>query len=157
MNTENKNYLLATCITALSLVVVLLVGCGNKEASSSEGVITDVVMSTAVDENERPLNPTTVFATDAYGFFCSFRLSGFPVGTKMRAELVYVGGEVEDEVGQNVSIDVQTGTIERKGSGYTYVVFLIPSMSDYEWPVGDYKIVLSVDDQEKASAYFKVE
>jgi|GEM_PF-355663 len=128
------------------------------EAVPSKGDVSEVTMSTAVDEDDRPLNPTTVFADDTEKFYCSFKLSGVPVGSRMKLELVYVGGEEEDEIGQNSAIDMRTGTIERKGGGYTSTFFERPSyLPDYRWPKGDYKVVVYVDDWEKASANFKVE
>jgi len=158
MNNRNKSYPLAVRIAvALVLVAVLLVGCGQKEPSLSDGTISEVVISAAVDENGRPLDTTTVFADDADAFFCSFKISNFPVGSRLKATLVYVGGEAEDEVGQNYAIDVNTGTIEREGKGYSYTVFVRAPIPDYKWAKGNYKIVISIDDQEKASGYFTVE
>ena len=158
MNKTGKNLLLTVFIAiALSLVVVLLGSCGENQPSSSDNVVSEVVMATAVDANDRPLNSTTVFSDNASGFYCSFKLAGFPVGSTIKADLVYVGGEMETQVGKNYLVDSQTGTIERKGEGYTLVVFPIPPVPDYTWPHGEYKIVISVDGQTKASAYFKVE
>ncbi len=130
----------------------------EREPGSVEGDVSEVTMSTAVDGDDRPINPTTVFATDTEKFYCSFKLSGLPVGSKMRVDWVYVGGEAEDEIGQNYVFDSRTGTIERKGEGYTSTFLERPSyMPDYRWPKGDCKVVIYVDDQEKASANFKVE
>jgi len=160
MNGRNKSYRLVVCITiALSLVVVLLVGCGEKQPSSSDNVVSELVMTTAVDDYGRPLNPTTVFSDNASAFYCSFKISGFPVGSQIKAKWIYVGGNPEAVAitGPNAQIDENTGTIERKGKGYTAVVLPMPPMPDYTWPKGDYKVVLSVDNQEKASASFKVE
>jgi hypothetical protein len=160
MNSSNKSYRLAVCITiALSLVVVLLVGCGEKQSSSSDNVVSEVVMTTSVDANGRPLNPTTVFSDNASAFYCSFKISGFPVGSQIKAKWILVGGNPEAVAitGPNALIEEQTGTIERKGKGYTFAVLPMPPMPDYTWPHGDYKVVISVVDQEKGSAYFKVE
>ena len=155
MNIRNDNCRLVVCVTiALVLVAVMLGGCGNKEGSTQGGVITEVTMATAVDENDRPIEPTSVFAVDTEVFYCSLKLSGFSSGTKIMAEWIYVKGEVEDE---NRIFNVSTGTIG--GDGYTSVAFELPTdaVPGYEWPRGDYKIVLSVEGEEKASASFKVE
>ena len=160
MNGRNKSYRLVVCITiALSLVVVLLVGCGEKQPSSSDNVVSELVMTTAVDDYGRPLNPTTVFSDNASAFYCSFKISGFPVGSQIKAKWIYVGGNPEAVAitGPNAQIDENTGTIERKGKGYTAVVLPMPPMPDYRWPKGDYKVVISVDGLEKASATFKVQ
>jgi hypothetical protein len=116
-------------------------------------------MSTDVDSNNRPVNPTTVFPIDAAGFFCSFKVSGFPVGSNLEAQWIYVGGDPEAEVtiGKNSVADTQKATITKKGQGYTSTVYAKPPIPDYTWPKGDYKVVISVDGQEKGSAYFKVQ
>ncbi len=160
MNSSNKSYRLAVCITiALSLVAVLLVGCGGKQPSSSDNVVSELVMTTSVDDYGRPLNTTTVFSDNASAFICSFKVANFPVGSQIKAKWIYVGGdpEVEAMIGQNCVIDTRTGTIERKGIGYTFAVLELPSMPGYIWYKGNYKVVLSVGEQEKGSAYFKVE
>jgi hypothetical protein len=136
------------------MVALMLGGCADKDASTQGGVIRDVTVAAAVDENDRPINPTTVFAIDTDAFYCSFELSGFPAGTRIMAEWIYVGGEAE---GENSTFEVDTGTIG--GDGYTSVSVERPTevLYGYTWPKGDYKIVLSVEGEEKASASFKVE
>jgi len=160
MNNSSKSYRLALGIAiVLILAAVLVTGCGQKEASPSNGVISEITMSTDVDSNNRPVNPTTVFPIDAAGFFCSFKVSGFPVGSELEAQWIYVGGDPEAEVtiGKNSVADTQKATITKKGQGYTSTVYAKPPIPDYTWPKGDYKVVISVDGQEKGSAYFKVQ
>ena len=156
----NKNFwLLVRVVTVLILATVLLGGCGKKEVSPQGGVVSEVTMTTAVDSEDRPTNPTTVFPTDADGFIVSFKISGFPVDSKVRAEWIYVGGdpEIEAQIGQNYVMETHTATITREGEGYTAAAYIRPPLEDYRWPKGDYKVVLSVGDEEKASASFKVE
>lgn len=160
MNNSSKSYRLALGIAIVLLsVTVLVTGCGIKEASPSNGVITEITMSTDVDSENRPVNPTTVFPTDAAGFFCSFKVSGFPVGSNLEAQWIYVGGDPEAEVtiGKNYVVDTQKATITKKGQGYTSTVYAKPPIPDYTWPKGDYKVVINVDGQEKGSTYFKVQ
>ena len=160
MKNSNKSYKLALGIaTVLILVTVLVSGCSLPKASSETGVISEITMSTAVDNDSRPVNPTTVFATDADGCYCSFKLSGFPVGAKLEAQWIYVGGdpEVEATTGKNYVAETQPATIEKEGRGYTYTVYARPPMPDYKWPKGDWKVVIVVDELEKASTYFKVQ
>ena len=155
MNIRNNSCWLVVCVTiTLVLVAVMLGGCGNKEGSTQGGVITEVTMAAAVDENDRPIQPTSVFTVDTEVFYCSLKLSGFPSGTRIMAQWIYVGGEVEEE---NKIFSVSTGTVG--GDGYTSVAFELPTdaVPGYKWPRGDYKIVLSVEGEEKASASFKVE
>jgi hypothetical protein len=159
MNNSSKIYKLALSIAIVFLLVTVLVtGCSLKKASSETGVISDITMSTAVDSNNRPINPTTVFATDAAGFYCSFKMSGFPVGAKLEAKWIYVGGDPTTEAitGKNAVIETQMATIENEGQGYTATVYARP-LPEYQWPKGDYQVVISVDGLEKASTTFKVE
>jgi hypothetical protein len=157
---KGKSLTLLICIAAvLVLASVLTVGCSLQKPTSETGVISDVTMSTAVDDNSRPINPTNVFSPDAAGFYCSFKLSGFPVGAKLQVQWVYVGGDpdVVAIAGQNYIAETQTAEITKRGSGYTYTVYPHPEIPDYTWPKGDYKVVISVDGIEKATATFKVQ
>jgi hypothetical protein len=156
----NKNFwLLVRVVTVLILATVLLGGCGKKEVSPQGGVVSEVTMTTAVDSEDRPINPTTVFPTDADGFIVSFKISGFPVGTDVRAEWIYVGGnpEIEAKIGQNYVMETQSATTTREGEGYTAAVYIRPPLEDYRWPKGNYKVVIYVDEQEKGSTFYKVE
>jgi hypothetical protein len=159
MNNSNKSYKLALGIAIVFLLVTVLVtGCSLRKASSETGVISEITMSTAVDSDNRPVNPTTVFTTDAAGFYCSFKLSGFPLGAKLEAKWIYVGGDPDAELitGKNAVIETQPATIEKEGQGYTATVYANP-LPDYKWPKGDYQVVISVDGLEKGSTTFKVE
>jgi len=153
-----KSYWLAVqIVTALVLLSVLFVGCGKKEVSSAGGVISDVAMSASVDGDDRPLGPTDVFAADTRTIYCSFKVSNFPLSAAMSAKLMYVGGEAQDTLGENYVLGEQIGTMGREGGGRTSIVWLRSSMINDVWPKGDYKVVLSVQGEEKASASFKVQ
>ena len=158
MNIRNNNCRLVLCIAiAIFLVVVMLGGCGNKEGSTQGGVISDVTMATAVDANDRPINPTSVFTEEDEAFYCSLKLSGFPADTKIRAEWIYIGAEGVDEAAQNSVLWVNTGTIGGD-VGYTSIAVRRSEIfPNYIWPKGDYKVVFSVEGEEKASVSFKVE
>jgi hypothetical protein len=151
----NKNFwLLFRVVIVLILATVLVVGCG-KEGSPQGGVISEVTMATAVDSNDRPLQPTSVFTGDAEAFYCSLKLSHFPPGTKIKAEWIFVKGETMIGIAENTVLQTNIGTPE--GDGYTSVSLEHPSYSGVKWPKGDYKVVFSVGDEEKASASFRVE
>ncbi len=153
-----KNYWLAVQIViVLVLSSVLLVGCGKKEVSSTGGVISEVTVAAAVNDDDRPLGPTDVFAADTRTIYCSFKVSDFPLGTVMSAKLVYVGGEAQEQLGENYVLGEQVGTMDREGGGHTSIVWLRSSMINDIWPKGDYKVVLSVQGEEKASASFKIQ
>jgi hypothetical protein len=116
-------------------------------------------MSTAVGSDNRPINPTTIFSADTPAFYCSFQVSGFPVGTKIEAQWIYIGGDPEAEVitGKNYVAETQTAIVTSTGHGYTAAVYSSADMTGYTWPKGDYKVVINVDGQEKASTYFRVQ
>src|SRR4030043_788796 len=124
MNIKNNSYWLGVCvIVTLGLLAVMLGGCGIGCVSQQGGVISEVTMAAAVDENDQPLQPTSVFADDAKMIYCSLKLSDFPPGTRIKMEWVYVGGEAENESGlfsmEAGIFRTDTGTID--GDGYTSI------------------------------------
>lgn len=140
----------------LMLAAVPLVGCvEEEEVSPATGLLSEATMARGVDNNSRPVDPTGVFSTDAEGFFCSFKITDAPPDTKIKAEWVYVGGEVEEQLGNNYTMEIMNAVAE--GTCYTHVAMPLPPIPDYEWPRGDFKIILYVDDQEEVSVPFKVE
>lgn len=166
----NKNFLLVfRVVVVLILATSLLVSCVGEKG----GTISDVALSTAVDSHDRPLQPASVFSPDTKKIYCSFKLSGVPSGSRIRAEWTYLGsGEKKEDntdntnnaglvlpeillqqLGPNIFL-TQTGTIT--GSGYTASAFEQDN-PDIVLPVGDYKVVLYINDQEKASVSFKVQ
>lgn len=161
MNNFNKSYKLVPGIAiVLILMTVLVAGCSSLyKASSETGVVSEVTMSSGVDSDNRPVAPTTVFSTDAAGFWVSFKMAGFPVGAKVEVQWIYVGGDPESEniTGKNYVAETQTAIVQTEGQGYTYTVYAKPPMPDYKWPKGNYKVVINVDGLEKGTAYFKVQ
>ena len=153
---NNKSWSVVLIVIALSLVFALLGGCSEEEDIPYVGTISDVKISTAVDDYDRPVQPKTVFPPDTEEFYCSFNISHFPAGSKMLVEWIYVTGEAVDEVGENNIFQVNTGTLSGD-DGYTSVALEMPDYPDYTWPQGDYQVVLSVDGEEKATASFNVE
>ncbi|OGN92847.1 MAG: hypothetical protein A2Z75_07280 [Chloroflexi bacterium RBG_13_50_10] len=164
---NKKFWLLFLVVVVLILVTSLLVSCVGEKG----GTISDVALSTEVDSHDRPLQPASVFSPETEKIYCSFKLSGVPSGSRIKAEWMYVGTGVEKEdntdntglvlpeilleelTGPRV-FQTQTGTIT--GSGYTASVFE-QSNPDIILPLGDYKVVLYINDQEKASVSFKVQ
>jgi len=156
MNIKSNSYWLVVCvIVTLGLVAVMLGGCGTSGVSPQGGVISEIKMAAAVDANDRPLQPTSVFTVDAEAFYCSFRLSHFPLGTGIRAEWVYMGDEAAGGVAEYQVLRVNTATIE--GDGYTSVSLQLPPYEGVKWMKGDYKVVFSVEGEETASVSFRVE
>lgn len=173
MKNSYKNYQLAmVIIMALSIMILLLGGCGKKEASISGGVISDITVSTAVDKYGRSLQPASVFPADTKKLYCSFKLSGFPSDSKITAQWVYLMGmagvqssENSSSLGQPLTsiIQQQTGTIS--GDGYTSIsiepsinldMFSSDNTTSRAWVLGNYKVVFYVGDVEKGSTSFEI-
>jgi hypothetical protein len=156
MNIKKKSYCLVFCFTIIiGLLAVILGGCGKDGGSPKNGVISEVTIAAAVDANDRPLQPTSVFTVDAEVFYCSLRLSHFQLGTVIRAEWVYLGDEAAGGIADYQVLQVNTSTIE--GDGYTSLSLQRPPYTGVKWPKGDYKVVFYIDDEERASAPFRVE
>ena len=154
MNNKRKNYLAVAISAVLIFFAAIITGC-----PSPPGVISDVVMSKAVDENtSQPIDPTNVFSPSDLGIYCSFNISGFPVGSQLKVEWYYVGGDpaTENITGTEYLAETQTATITKKGSGRTYTVYSHEGQKDYTWPPGDYRVDISVDDVQKATTTFTV-
>lgn len=132
----------------LILAATPLMGCEG-EVSFTTASLSEATMTTAVDENMQPLDTTDVFAPDAQEIFCSVKLSSAPPDTEIKAEWVYIQGEVEDLT--NYLIDEWSTTAD--GTRYIGASIIRP----YDgWPKGDYKVVLYVDSEEELSVPFYV-
>jgi len=141
---KNSLSLAVGVFVILMSAAVPLVGCAEEEeeVSPPTGLLSEATMARGVDDGSRPVNPTGVFSTDAEGFFCSFKLTDAPRDTEIKAEWVYVGGEAEAQTGKNYTIEVLNATAE--GTCYTSIVLPLLPIPDYEWPRGDYKVILYV-------------
>jgi len=132
----------------LILAAIPLMGCEG-EVSFTTASLSEATMTTAVDENMQPLDTTDVFAPDTQEIFCSVKLSNAPPDTEIKAEWVYIQGEVEDLT--NYLIDEWSTTAD--DTRYISVSIIRP----YDgWPKGDYKVVLYVDGKEELSVPFYV-
>jgi hypothetical protein len=166
----NKNFwLLLRVVVVLILATSLLVSCVGEKG----GTISDVALSTEVNSHDRPLQPASVFSPETEKIYCSFKLSGVPSGSRIKVEWIYSGAAVKNESDNTtlvpelliselllpqqtgpIVVQTQTGTIT--GSGYTASV-LQQSSPDSIWPLGDYKVMLYINDQEKANVSFKIQ
>ena len=147
-----KDLLKLIVIIVLTSVMfaILLMGC-NGGFTYSTASISEATMTSLVDEDAKPLNPTDVFPVDAPEIHCSFKLSNAPDDTEVLAEWIYVRGEMPDLV--NYHIDDWTETTG--GTRYVDMYMLLPP--DTAWPRGDYKVILYIDSKEKLSVPFQVE
>ena len=160
MNNRNRYQKLLLGITVFFLAVVLVTGCVQPEPSVATGVISEVTTSKGLDDNDRPVNPTNVFPADIQDICLSFKISGFPVGTEIEVQWIYLGGDPETEAltGKDYVAETQTATVTEASAGYTATVYSRPGIAGYEaWPKGDYKIVINAGGQEKATTSFKIQ
>ena len=141
-----KSPLFITSIVVASLLFAIsLTACEVTTASLSEAT-----MCLSVDSDMRPVDATDIFATDTPEIFCSVKLSSAPSDTDVKAEWIYVQGELEGT--ENYLIDDYTLTAE----GTVYLGFSLTE-PDAGWPIGEYKVVLYVDGEEKLSVPFTVQ
>jgi len=137
--------LIASIIIASLLPAISLTACDVTTASLSEAT-----MCRSVDNDMRPIDATDIFATDTPEIFCSVKLSSAPPDTEVKAEWIYVQGELEGT--ENYLIDDYTLTAE----GTLYLGFSL-TKPEAEWPKGEYKVILYVDGKEKLSVPFTVQ
>lgn len=160
---NHRLQIVVAIVTALSVMILLLGGCGEMGPG-----ISNIKISTAVDQNDRAISPATVFPADTTKLYCSFKLSGFPPDSKIRVEWIF---EPEETIGasENASVEPEIYTVQKNtgtisGDGYTSVSVESPwplgSLSDNNssvtWLRGNYKVVLYIDDLEKGRTTFKI-
>jgi hypothetical protein len=134
----------------LSVLLSGLVGCGGKtEFSFSTARISDATMATSLDKDMLPVNATDEFSPDTAKICLSVKLSNAPPDTEVKAEWIYVRGEMEDL--ENYLID----TVSVQGENDAYVGFTL-SRPDNGWPKGEYEVVLSIDGKKKLTVPFEV-
>jgi len=142
---KKSQLFIASIVVASLLFTISLTACEVTTASLSEAT-----MCLSVDSDMRPVDATDIFAIDAPEIFCSVKLSSAPSDTDVKAEWIYVQGELEGT--ENFLIDDYTLTAE----GTLYLGFSLTE-PDTGWPTGEYKVILYVDGEEKLSVPFTVQ
>jgi hypothetical protein len=135
---------IASIIVASLLLAISLTAC---DAGVS---LSEATMCRSVDNDMRPIDATDVFTTDTPEIFCSVKLSYAPPDTEVKAEWIYVQGELEGV--ENHLIDDYSLTAE----GTRYLSFSL-TKPEAGWPKGEYKVILYVDGEEKLSVPFTVQ
>jgi pSer/pThr/pTyr-binding forkhead associated (FHA) protein len=151
---------------------LLIFTCADKAFDSSEAIFDDMIesfrftdnrsnvifstaklseatMTTAVDADMRPLNATDVFTVNTPEIHCSVKLSNAPDDTEIKSEWVYLHGEREDL--RNYMIDSTIVITE----GTRYLDFSL-SNPENGWPIGEYELILSIDEKEAMRVPFSV-
>ena len=139
------------CLTLIIVVVmaVLLTGC-EAEVSFTTASLNEATMCTGIDDDLRPVGITDVFHVDTPEIFCTMKISSAPPDTEIKAEWIYVKGEVEDLTDYVIG----EWSTEAGDSRYMYASLTCP---DKGWPRGSYKVVMYVNDKEELSVPFTVE
>jgi len=138
---------------ALPLLILLIlpgiVGCEG-EVSYTTASLSEATMARGVDDENKPVSPTTVFTPDTEEIFCSVKLSNAPADTEISSVWIYVGGEVEDLADYEIDSYLLTA------DGTRYLQFSM-TKPDNDWPRGEYKLVLYVEGKESVTLPFSVE
>jgi len=142
---KKSPFFIASIIVVLLLLAISFTACEVTTASLSEAT-----MCRSVDSDMRPIDATDIFTTDTPEIFCSVKLSSAPPDTEVKAEWIYVQGELEDT--GNYLIDDYSVTAE----GTLYLGFSL-TKPEAGWPKGEYKVILYVDGKEKLSVPFTVQ
>lgn len=141
-------YHLVAMLVLLALMAIPLTGCVKIIYSTAS--LSEATMTTGVDKNFRPLDITSVFTSDLPEIFCSVKLSNAPPDTEIKADWIYIRGEVEDL--KDYLID--SWSAEAEGTRYIHTSVTRPNKG---WPNGDYKVVWYIDGMEKLTVPFKIQ
>jgi hypothetical protein len=132
--TRNK----CTLFVQVALIAMLFANCVEKNVFSSSS-LSDIALSTEVDKQLKPGNPTTRFTMDSEMIYCSFQNNKAPTGALITIKWIYIGGEVKDLA--NYVIDEHPELVKKPGR---MAMFLRKPTTG--WPKGNYKIILSTND-----------
>ncbi|MDD5313265.1 MAG: hypothetical protein PHO26_09555 [Dehalococcoidia bacterium] len=151
---HNWYYILLILILTIALTGML--GCKTESVDNKPDTtkISDVALTTAVDNDSKPTDPVkTVFSTNTPAIYCSFKLSDISPEAMIKVSWIYISGENPNL--QNAIID-ETYSIASGGSSSYYLAIYVDKPAS-GWYKGDYKVVLSVNNVDKATAPFKIE
>jgi hypothetical protein len=132
------------CTEALIGVVVAIVGV---QAASSEQIrLVEVTVARSVASGS-PVEPATVFTTDAGEIYVWARLEGAAPGTAIRSEWFYLGGATPRSIG--------AGTSTTRADHFSiYFSYELPA--GRPWPAGDYRVELSAGGRVLGEARFTI-
>jgi|YelNatPaOPRAMG01_1025707.scaffolds.fasta_scaffold187749_1 hypothetical protein len=150
-----KCYKFITCgVLALLLLSVACGSGGGSGKRSTNAVISDGVMTTAVDNDSRPTGKiATSFPSDTPVLYCSFKVVGVVPEDMIKASWYYVKGEAG---GRENELLNETFTIAESDASEYFLAFYLDKPVQ-GWYKGDYKVVISVNSIEKLSVPFKIE
>lgn len=144
-------------ICVLLTCVIVLTACGGAPGAAGKkggnSVVTEGVMTTAVDNDSKPTGPVvTSFNASVPVIYCSFKITGAVPEDMIKASWYYVKGEA---VGRENELLNETFTIAESDVESYYLAFYLDKPVS-GWFKGDYKVVLSVNNAEKLSVPFSI-
>ena len=139
----------------LLAVSVMNIACDNTQITKAgDATITEGVMTTSVDNNSKPTGGvTTSFPIDTPAIYCSFKLKGVDKEDIIKATWIYVTGEAKDK--ENMIL-LETYDIVQGDDNSYYLAFFMDRPAS-GWYKGEYKVVLSINNEEKLTVPFSVE
>jgi hypothetical protein len=141
----------------LALVTVLTTilagpGCGikiNTGSAGTQAVVSDATLSTGIDSESKPTNPSNTFTVAADVIYLSFKLNNAPANTQVTAKVTYVSGEASSMANQvlfNNSL---------AGQGTRYMAFTVKSQGGF--PQGSYQATLVTNGKDTINLPFTVQ
>lgn len=134
----------------VGIIVASLAGC-EFEVSVTTASLSEATMCKSVDpETQQPIEKADVFAPDTPVIYCSVKLSNAPPYTQVKAQWIYIKGELDGVQDQLI------GEFSINAEGNRYIGFSLEQPTN-GWPRGDYTVKLFLNDKEKITVPFKVE
>lgn len=135
---------------AIAAMVVGIGGCALLRDPAPAGPPLTGTMARGLTETNRAIEPTTEFRSTDRALYASIKASGVAAGTRLMGRWVFVGPASvapPDTVIREVSSQFETGN-ERAG--------LNLDRGEREWPAGDYRLDLYLDDDLTLTLPFRV-
>lgn len=129
-------------IISLFMMMIIIGGCSFTSARFS-----DLQMAKGADEDYQPIDATTTFATDTPAIYIVGAFNNAPEGTVILVEWYYL------ETSPATFIDDTEYTLDSMSGRFSFNL----SKPTAGWPVGDYEVLLYMDNVLKNTVPFKVE
>ncbi len=138
---------IAMCV--LAVMVAIWQAGGGEEPSSTAVSLSEPAMAKTVNQvTAEPIEVADVFTPDTPIIYCTVKLSNAS-DAEVKARWIYVGSEADD-VRNDLLYE-----IAETFNGTRYLSFSL--VNDTEWPKGEYKVVLYLNNKEKLSVPFTVQ
>ena len=139
-------------VVLVSLLFVVFLAATGCSASFTTANISSAVLAKDVEgDNFDPVDPTSVFSPDQAVIHLVVTLKNAPSDTTLKASWIAV--DVGDAAPANTLID----EVEYTADGSGNVHFTLGQPSSGTWPVGKYKVDLSIDGKVAKTVDFTVQ